>query len=148
MRKARVAVAARILLADQPGRRAVEYRPPCFELEHPLGRLFGQQANHAPVAERGAAAHRVAEMGLPRVFAVHVAQRRRDPSLGHHRVRLAQQRLAQERRARAVRGGLDRRAQACAPGADHQHVAVVDRNVGVAQNSLGSRKRPIASSRT
>ena len=47
-------------------------------------------------------------------------------AFGHHRVRLAEQRLADEPDAHALRRGFDRRAQAGAAGADDEHV-VLDR---------------------
>ena len=52
------------------------------------------QLGHAPVVDVLAAAHRVGEVHPPAVAVVHVGQRGRDAALGHHGVRLAQQRLA------------------------------------------------------
>ncbi len=48
-----------------------------------------------------------------------------DAALGHARVRLAEQRLAAEADRSTLRRGLDRRAQARAAGADHEHVVLV-----------------------
>ena len=94
MGQPRVPVAARVLLADQSRRRAVEHRAPFFELEDACGRFHGQQADHAPVVEQSPAAHRVAKVGLPCVLGVHIAKRRCDAAFGHDRVCLAQQGFA------------------------------------------------------
>ena len=86
-----VAVAAEVALADQPVRRPVEERAPVLELHDPLGRLLGVELRHPPVVEHLPAAHGVAEVHLPVVLGVEVAHRRGRATLGHHRVRLAEQ---------------------------------------------------------
>jgi len=55
----------------------------------------------------------------------HVRERRGNASLGHDRVGLAEQRFADHAHPRALRRGLDRRAEPRASGADHEHVDVV-----------------------
>jgi hypothetical protein len=89
-----VAVAAEVALADQPVRRTVEQRAPVLELHHPLGCFLGMELGHPPVVEHLPATHGVAEVHLPVVLGVEVAHRRRRAALGHHGVRLAEQRLA------------------------------------------------------
>ena len=82
------------------------------------------QLGHAPVVEVLAAAHRVGEVDPPVVAIVDVGQRRRHAAFGHHRVRLAEQRLADEADRDAGGRGFDRRAQARAAGADDEHVVI------------------------
>ena len=96
-----VAVAAEVALEDQAVRRAVEERAPRFELADAVRRLLGVELGHPPVVEDLAAAHGVAEVHLPVVLGVDVAHRRGHAALGHDGVRLAQQRLADHRRAQA-----------------------------------------------
>src|SRR6202165_4842250 len=87
---------------------------------------------HPPVVDHLAAPHRVLKVDLPVIFRVDVGQRRGNAALGHHRVRLAQQRLTHHVDAHAGRRRLDRRPHARAAGADHQHVRR-QRLVGLAQ---------------
>ena len=74
------------------------------------------------------------------------AERRGHAALGHHGVRLAEQRLRHDADARARRRGADRRAQAGAAGADDEDV-VLERLVLRHQNSLQSVQTPIEHSR-
>ena len=120
-----VAVAAEVPLGHPAVLRPVEQRAPALELVDPLRRLLGVQLSHPPVVQHLAAAHRVAEVDLPVVLRVHVAHRRRDATLGHHRVGLAEQRLADQRHPQPARLGLDRRPQPGAAGTDHDHVVLV-----------------------
>ena len=98
VRQARIAVAAEVALQDAAVLGAVEDRAPGLELAHAVGRFLGVQLGHAPVVEVLAAAHGVGEVHLPAVAVVDVGHRRRHAALGHHRVRLAEQRLADEAR--------------------------------------------------
>ena len=125
VREARVLVAAEVALADPAVLGAVEQRAVGLELPDAVGRLLGVQLGHPPVVEELAAAHRVAEVHLPVVVAVDVAHRGGAAALGHDRVRLAEQRLADDRDLQAglVRG--DRGAQAGPAGADDQDVVAV-----------------------
>ena len=127
MRQPRVPVPAEVALQDAAVGRAIEHGAPGFELAHALGRLPGVQLRHPPVVHILAAAHRVGEVHLPAVAIVDVGERRRDAALGHDRVRLAEQRLADEPDRYARRGRLDGRAQPGTARADHQHVVVVAR---------------------
>ena len=120
-----VRVAAERALRHVPVGRAVEDAAPALELAHALGRLLRVQLGHAPVVDELAAEHRVLEVRRPLVGGVDVAERRGDAALGHHGVRLAEQRLADERRAGAERRRLDRGAHARAAGPDDDHVVVV-----------------------
>ena len=113
----RIAVAAEVALQDASVLRPIEHRAPRFELADAVGRFLRVQLRHAPVVHVLAAAHRVGEMDLPVVAVVDVGQRGGDAALGHHRVRLAEERLADEADRDAGGGGLDRRPQprsACA----------------------------------
>ena len=110
--EARVRVPAERALEDPPVGRPVEDRAPQLELAHPVRRLLGVELGHPRVVQELAADHRVAEVDLPRIGRRDVAERRRDAALGHDRVGLAEERLADEPDVRARRLGLDRRAQA------------------------------------
>ena len=142
-----VPVTAEVALEDAAVRRAVEQGAPLLELEHPLGGLLGVDLGHPPVVEQLAAAHRVAEVHLPVVLGVDVAEGGGDPAFGHHRVRLAEQRLAHQRRPGALRGRLDRRPQAGAAGADDDDVERVRLVVGHQKNRRSSIV-PVATRRT
>jgi hypothetical protein len=102
------------------------------------------QLGHVPVVQVLAAEHGVLEVDAPVVVGLDVAERRRDPSLGHHRVCLAEQRLADQRRAGPTLGRGDRRPQAGAARADHEHVVVV--LLDLHQRIRGSSKAPIDAS--
>ena len=106
----------------RPSLGAVEDRAPLLELAHPLGRLLGVQLGHAPVVEPVAAAHGVAEVRGPAVAVVDVRQRGGHAALGHDRVGLAEQRLADDADGQAGVDGRDRGAQAGAAGADDEDV--------------------------
>ena len=123
--QARVAMAAEVALQDSPVLGAIEERAPALELQHALGRLLRVQLRHAPVVQHLAAAHRVAEVHLPVVLGPHVAERGRDATFGHHRVRLAEKRLADEPHRHAGGGGFDRRTQPGAAGTDDDDVVLV-----------------------
>jgi len=120
-----VAVAAERPLGDAAVLRAVEEGAPGLQLEDPFGRLLGVELGHAPAVEHLAAAHRVAEVDLPVVLGVDVAQGGGDAALRHHRVRLAEQRLADEAGARPLGGGLDGGTQPGASRPDNDHVELV-----------------------
>ena len=143
----RMRVAAERALEDPPVVGPVEDRAPGLELADPIRRLLGMELGHPRVVEQLAADHRVAEVDLPRVLLGDVTERRGDPALGHHRVGLAEERLADEPDVRAVGRRLDRRPQPGTPGPDHKDV------VGVALGDLvhsridGSLNSPIARSR-
>ena len=84
------------------------------------------ELGHPRVVQELAADHRVAEVDLPRVRRGDVAERRRDPALGHHGVGLAEQRLADEADVGAGILGRDRRAQAGSAGTDDEDVVRTD----------------------
>ena len=121
----RIAVAAEVALQDLAVAGPIEHGAPRFELADAVGRLFRVQLRHAPVVHVLAAAHGVGEMHLPVVAIVDVGERGRDAALGHHGVRLPEQRLADEADGDAGRRGFDRRSQSRAARADHQHVVFV-----------------------
>ena len=120
-----VGVPAERALQDPAVGGPVEDGAPALELAHPLGRFLRVQLGHAPVVEELAALHRVLEVRLPAVLGVDVAERRRDAALGHDRVRLAEERLAHERRLRARGRRLDGGPQAGAAGADDDDVELM-----------------------
>src|SRR2546428_1426460 len=74
VRQAWIAVPAEIPLADQAVSRAIEYRSPFFQLAYALGGFPRMQLGHAPLVEKLAAPHRVAEVPLPVVAPVHIAE--------------------------------------------------------------------------
>ena len=82
-----IPVAAEVALEDPSVPRAIEERSPGFQLAYPVRGFFGVQFGHAPVVHVLAAAHGVAEMDLPVVAIVHVAQCRGDAALGHDGMR-------------------------------------------------------------
>ena len=144
----RMRVPAERPLEDPPVVGPIEDRPPGLELADPVGRLLGVELGHPRVVEELAADHRVPKVDLPRVFRGDVAEGRRDAAFGHHRVGLAQQRLAdQPDIGPRVRRG-DRGTQPRAPGADDQDVvrtllgAVAHRRIDRSTN------QPAASART
>ena len=118
-------MAAEVALADQAVRRAVEQRAPVLELADPVGRLLRVQLRHPPVVEHLPAAHGVAEVHPPVVLGVEVGHRGGDAALGHDRVRLAEQRLADDRRPRAALVGFDRGPQARTARPDDDDVVLV-----------------------
>ena len=116
----------------------IEDRAVGLELVDAVRRLAGVKLRHPPVVDHLTAAHRVLKMDVPVVFRVDVAQGRGDAALGHDRVRLAQQRLADDVDAGARCRRLDRGTHAGAARADHQHVGG-QCLVGLAQKiTLGS----------
>ena len=118
-------VASEVALEDQPVLGPVEQGPPVLELAHPVGSLLGVELGHAPVVEHLAAAHGVAEVDLPAVLVVDVAERRGHAALGHDGVGLPQQRLADQRGAQSLGPCLDGGPQPGAAGADDDDVEVV-----------------------
>ena len=142
-----IAVTAEVALEDAAVRGAVEQGAPLLELEHPLRGLLGVDLCHAPVAEHLAAPHGVPEVDPPVVLRVDVGQRRGDPALGHHGVRLAEQRLAHHRRPRALGGGLDGGPEPGPAGPHDNHIEGVGLVVGH-QKNLGSSMAPVATRRT
>ncbi len=147
MRQPRVGVPAEVALDDPPVGRPVEERAPRLELADAVRRLLGVQLGHAPVVQVLAAAHRVGEVDLPAVALVDVGQRGGHAALGHDGVRLAEQRLADEPHADALRRGLDGRPEAGAARADDDDVVLELLVVGH-QKNLTLVQTPIAHSRT
>ena len=89
-------VAAERPLEDAAVAGPVEDRAPLLELADAVRRLLRVELGHPRVVQHLAADHRVAEVGLPGVAVVDVAERRGDAALGHDGVGLAEQRLADE----------------------------------------------------
>ena len=107
----------------RPSSRPVEDRAPALELADAIRRLHRVELGHPRVVEELAADHRVAEVDLPACRpAATWLERRRDAALGHDRVGLAEERLADEPDVRAGRLRLDGRPKAGPAGADHEDV--------------------------
>jgi hypothetical protein len=147
VRETGVCVAAEVALEDPAIRRAVHHGAPCFQLANPFGRLLRVQLRHAMIVQVLTATHGVREVDLPVVALVDVRESGGDAAFGHHRVRLAQQRLRDDRDRYVHRRRLDRGAQAGAAGADDDDVVFV-RFVLRHQRILQSVKTPIDSMRT
>ena len=119
-------VAAERALEDPAVGRPVEDGAPQLELADAVGRLEGVELGHARVVEQLAADHRVAEVDLPGVGRRDVPEGRRDAALGHDRVGLAEERLADEPDVGAGGLGLDRGAQPGPARADDEDVVRPD----------------------
>jgi hypothetical protein len=119
------AVAAEVALEDAAVVGAVEQRPPLLQLVDPVGGLLGVELGHPPAVEHLAAAHGVAEVHPPVVVGVDVAHGGGDAALGHDRVRLAQQGLADQGGPGPPVVGLDGGPQAGPAGPDDDDVEVV-----------------------
>ncbi len=130
VREARVFVASEVALQNAPVGRAVEEGAPLFELLDAVGGFHGVKLRHSPLVEIPAALHRVAEVDLPVVLRLDVAERRRHAALGHDRVGLAEQRLAHETYAGPLGARLNRGSQSGAPGADDEHVVLMRFELG------------------
>ena len=124
VRQTRIFVAAEIALKNSPVLGAVKERAPRFQFADTVGRFFCVQLGHAPVVQVLPAAHRIGEMDLPVVPFVHVRQGRRDAAFGHHGVRLAQKRLADNAHRHPRGRGFNRRAQSRAAGPDDQDIVL------------------------
>jgi hypothetical protein len=107
VREPRIFVPAEVALEDATVLRAIEEGAPRLELVHASGGLHRVELRHSPLIEVPTSLHRVAEVDLPVVLRLDVAQRRSDPALGHHRVRLAEERFADQSDAQAHRARLD-----------------------------------------
>ena len=89
-------MAAEIALKNPPVAGAIEHRAPGFQLADAVGRLLRVQFDHPPVIDVLATAHRIGKVHLPIVAFVHVCQGRRHAAFGHHRMRLSEERLANQ----------------------------------------------------
>ena len=85
-----------------------------------------------------------------RVARVDMSERGGDPALGHHRMGLAQQRLAHEPDGAALVGRLDRRSESRAAGPDDEDVVGFEPlGLSASQRRMaGSWNNPSASDRT
>jgi hypothetical protein len=144
VRQPRVLVPAEVALGDLPVLGAVEDRAVRLELPDPVRGLLGVQLGHPRVVEELPAAHGVAEVDHPVVIRVHVAHGGGRAALGHDRVRLAEQRLGDDRRPQPAGAGLDGRAQPGPASADHYDVVGVplDLGRGRGRGRIGGRHKP------
>src|SRR5271163_4639948 len=83
------------------------------------------ELRHAPVVHELSAAHSVAEMRAPVVRSIHVGHGGRDAAFGHDRVRLAEQRLADDADAYVLGQGFNGGAQARAARANDEYIVFV-----------------------
>ena len=126
VREPRVPVSAEVALVDQTVLRAVEDGAPVLQLVDPFRGVPRMELGHAPVVQELAATHRVAEVDLPAVARVDVAERCRGPAFGHDGVRLAEERLGDDAGVEAAVTALDGGAQAGAAGT-HDEDVMLDR---------------------
>jgi len=112
-------------LVDAPVGRAIEQRSPRLELVDAVWGFLRVDLRHAPVVVHLAAAHRIAEMHAPVVFAHYVTQRRGRPAFGHDGVRLAEQRFADEGDLGLLGARFNGGPQSGAARADHDNVVRV-----------------------
>jgi hypothetical protein len=122
VREPGVTVPAEVALEDASIGCAVEEGAPVLELPDALGRFLRVDLCHPPVVEELPAPHGVAEVHLPVVLGIHVAQGRSDAALRHHRVGFAEERLADERCSYTRRRRLDRGSEPRAAGPDDYDV--------------------------
>src|SRR4030095_9412625 len=94
-----------------------------------------------------AAAHRVGKVHAPTVAVVVVGHGRGHAAFGHHGVRLAEERLADEANRHSARGRFNRGTQPRAAGADDENIVAVTLK-GRHQMSLTSVMMPIEQRRT
>ena len=125
VRQPRIAMAAEVALQNSAVFGAVEQRAPGLEFADTVGRFFGVQLGHAPVVEILAASHRVGEMDAPVVAIVDVGESGRNAAFGHHGVRFAEERFANDPDFHAGGRGFNRRAKTRAACADDQDVVGV-----------------------
>ena len=124
MREARISMAAEVSLQDAPVLRPIEHRAPRLEFADAIGRFLRVQLGHSPIVHVLAAAHRVGEVHPPAVAIIDVRERGRDAAFGHHGVRFAEQRLADEPDRHASRRRFNRRAQTRPARADDKNVVL------------------------
>ena len=117
-----VAMATEVSLIDQAGAGAIEDRSPVLQFTHPVGRFLGVDRCHLPLVEKLAASHRVAEVDLPVVSGIDIAECRGHATFCHHGVGLAQQTLGDDTGTESEIGSFDGGAQSGTAGTDHQHV--------------------------
>ena len=141
-----IGVAAKCPLKNLTLGSAVEEGAPLFEFSDTIGSFLGVKLGHAPVVEKLAAAHGVAEMGAPIVRVVHIGHGRGDTALRHDGVGFPQQGLANHANRGALRERLNCGAQTRAAGADDQNVMFVCFKLG-SHRILMSRIIPAETSR-
>ena len=90
MGQPRIGVSAKIALQNATVLGAIENSPPPLQFANTIRCFLRVQLGHSPLVEVLAPLHRIAEVCLPAVTGFDVGQGRRDSSLRHHRVGLAQ----------------------------------------------------------
>ena len=122
MCQAGVGVATEIPLVESTFASAVEDSTPFLEFPDPFGSFLRVKLGHAVLVEVLAALHGVAEMCLPAVPVVGAGQSGGNTALGHHRVGLAQKRLADQGRFGTGGRRFNRSSESGPAGPDHHHV--------------------------
>ena len=115
-------MAAKIALKNSTVHSSIEDRPPAFQFADAFGRLLGMQFSHAPVVDVLAAAHRVGKVNLPIIALIDGGEGGGHAPLGHYRMRLAEQGLADKTNFDSRGGGLNGRAQSRTASANNEHV--------------------------
>jgi hypothetical protein len=118
-------MAAKSTLENLTIARPIEERSPLFEFPHAFRRLLRVNLGHAPVIEKLAATHGVAEVSAPVIGRVDIGHRRGDAAFRHYSVRFAQQRFANDADSRALGECFNRCPQTGASCADDQNVVFV-----------------------
>jgi hypothetical protein len=80
------------------------------------------QLSHSPIVDVLAPAHGIGEMNFPVIAIVDIRQGSGNPSLGHHSVRLAQERFANEANSNSSCRGFYRGPQASTTGSNDKHI--------------------------
>ena len=124
MREARISMPAEVPLQNAAVLRPIENRAPRLEFADAIRRFLRVQLGHPPIVHVLAAAHRVGEVHPPAVAIIDVRQRRRDAAFGHHGVRLAEQRLADQPDRHARRRRFNRGAQTRPARTDDENVVL------------------------
>ena len=103
---------------------SVEDCTPLLKLADAVRGLLGVKLGHPPLVEKLTAAHGVAEVNLPVVAGVDIAEGRRSTTFSHDRVGLAEERLADDARVEALPGTLDGSAKTSTTGTDDDDVVL------------------------
>jgi hypothetical protein len=119
MGQTRIAMPAEVALQYPSVVRSVKERAPRLEFADTIWRFFGVKLSHAPVVQILTASHGVGEMDPPVIAVIDVGERGCDTAFGHHSVRLAEQRFADDSDLDAGRSSFDCGPKARPASTDH-----------------------------